>query len=65
MPYNHLPQFYVVWNPTARVPMVQHPTVDLAVAEAERLAVSNPSYVFYVLKAISVSRCKGVVTEHL
>lgn len=64
MPQNK-PQFYMVWNPTGVSPTVEHPTHEKAVKEAERLATSCPGHAFYVLKAISVSRISGVVTESL
>jgi len=49
-------QFWTVWNPNGRVPMVQHETERSATQEAERLAKQCQGEAFFVLEAVS-SRC--------
>lgn len=49
-------QFWMVWNPAARPPVVRHPSEQAATQEAERLARLNPGEQFFVLEAISL-RC--------
>lgn len=45
--------FWLVWNPNGqRPPSFRHPTADSAVAEAGRLAESNPGEAFFVLGAM-------------
>lgn len=45
--------FWLVWNPQGqRPPSFRHPTADSAVAEAGRLAESNPGRPFFVLGAM-------------
>lgn len=43
---------YVVWNQQGRSPMVVHPTLEEARAEARRLACSNRGAQFFVLRAV-------------
>jgi hypothetical protein len=44
--------FYIVWSPTGHTPpQIKHETRPGAVAEAERLARSNPGHDFYVMAA--------------
>lgn len=43
--------FFMVWRQGGGVPTVQHPTLGLAEAEAERLARANPGREFFVLMA--------------
>lgn len=58
--------FWLVWSPTGqRPPSWKHATRDGAEREAERLAQQNRGAQFYVLAAVSRSRCVDVVTEQL
>lgn len=41
--------FWLVWDPQGGAPTHQHPTLQLARGEAERLARMNPGRTFYVL----------------
>lgn len=43
--------FWLVWNPRGHAPTVQHDCEEKAVAEAQRLARTNPGHEFYVLMA--------------
>ncbi len=48
--------FYLVWNPTGRIPVLRHPTVDSARAEARRLAELHKNDEFFVLRAVESVR---------
>lgn len=58
-------EFWVVWNPAGRAPMVRHNNLSGANGEARRLARENPGQHFYVLKALSVSVSDLVTTHNL
>lgn len=45
-------QFWMVWCPTGRAPVVKHDTEESATCEAERLARANRGQEFYVLEAV-------------
>ena len=50
-------KFWVVWNPSARNPMVRHGTFQSAKAEARRLAgMDNGSAEFHVLELAGSAR---------
>lgn len=57
--------FYVVWQPETGAPTHRHERIELAKAEAERLARGNPSKRFYVLRACSVSFRNDITTVEL
>lgn len=57
--------FYVVWNPSHGSPSYRHSTYSNARSEAERLAKIASEQEFYVLQAISKSRCISATTEKL
>lgn len=50
--------FWMVWNPQRHSPTYRHPTMDSAIAEAERLARMTPGEVFIVLEAKCALRVK-------
>lgn len=41
---------WCVWSPAGRAPRVMHPTLELAAAEAERLAAKYPGVEFHVME---------------
>lgn len=43
---------YYVWNKGRGEPRVSHPTIDLARAEARRLAMDNPDTEFFVVRVV-------------
>lgn len=45
--------FYFVWNPSRSAPTVKHPSEEIAMSEAKRLARLNPGEKFFVLQAIA------------
>lgn len=58
------PPFWLVWSPTGRTPMFQHPSQDAAVAEADRLSKLNRDQEFFVLQPhMSIVRT-DVVRRH-
>ena len=42
-------QFWLVWNPNGRSPVMQHLTAESAETEAKRLARMSPGQLFFVL----------------
>lgn len=58
-------KFYMVWKENDRSPRIKHISKILARNEAERLAESNPNDAFYVMEAISISKCIRTITEEL
>ena len=42
-------KFWMIWTPASRPPVVTHKTLELALKEAERLALCNPGKEYYVL----------------
>lgn len=44
-----IPPFWLVWNPSGRSPVYEHPSYESARHEAERLARGNAGNRFYVL----------------
>ncbi len=49
--------FYFVWSPARNSPRVRHANRELAIAEADRLAMMFPGTPFDVFAARRVSRC--------
>lgn len=47
--------FWLVWQPGASVPTRRHASLQIAGAEAQRLAEANPAKEYYILPAIG--RC--------
>lgn len=47
-----VPEFWMVWNPQGRNPTCRQPSLDIAKAEAKRLAQANPGHDFFVLQAV-------------
>lgn len=45
-------EFWMVWNPARKAPAFRHQALELAQAEARRLAALAPGEEFYVLRAI-------------
>ena len=45
-------KFFVVWSPGRGVPVVRHPSFNVAKDEARRLAKQQPGDEFFVLAAI-------------
>lgn len=45
--------FWVVWNPAAGNPQFTHGDKESAEQEAKRLALKNPSQIFFVLQTVS------------
>ena len=59
-------EFYLVWEPTSGYTKYRHRDKQDARREAERLAAENHGELFYVLKALTVTRAiKPVETEEL
>ena len=50
------PPFWLVWNPSGRIPRFEHYSYESARQEAERLARQNPGDLFYIL--CPVGRCR-------
>lgn len=44
--------FYLVWNPERSVPSFKHLSSHDAIAEAKRLARTNPDQTFYVMETV-------------
>ena len=62
--------YYYVLNRTStagfNMPSVKHDSLELAVAEAERLAQKHPSHVFEVLKCVAITKVtKPSITFYL
>jgi len=47
--------FWLVWNPEGREPQRRHGDYATALAEAKRLATSNPGKRFYVVRPVAVA----------
>ncbi|TIW28694.1 MAG: hypothetical protein E5V63_04240 [Mesorhizobium sp.] len=45
-------KFWMVWNPSGRIPTCKHSSKGLARKEAERLSRTSPGMVFFVLSAV-------------
>ena len=58
-------EFWLVWNPGGQNPTCRHGSKESAEDEAERLARTNPTYRFYVLKADSYFKFKTVEKHDL
>jgi len=52
------PYFYV-YRYQDRAPVVRHPTLELAQAEAERLAAQHPGVSIEILKAVGLASVRG------
>ena len=52
------PYFYV-YRYQDRAPVVRHPTLELAQAEAERLAAQHPGTSIEILKAVGLASVRG------
>lgn len=48
--------FWCVWCPDGRSPTVKHSTMESAVKEAKRLALTCPGLQFFVLSAVAVAK---------
>ena len=48
--------FWCVWCPAGQSPTVKHPTMESAVKEAKRLALTCPGMQFFVLSAVAVAK---------
>lgn len=57
-PENMKPYYYV-YRYQDRAPVVRHPTLEQAQAEAERLAAQHPGAHIEILKAIAISKVSG------
>ena len=63
--------FYLVWNPQGREPQQQHPSLERAEREAERLARLHRGQRFIVLRSVSecvvddVRRIRHVESDEL
>jgi len=55
MPFKQRPPFFLVWNPGTGETFRRHRTVELAEAEAQRLANLHKRTKFHVL--LSLGRC--------
>lgn len=44
-------KFWVVWQPASGTPTVKHLSKEIAMAEAQRLAIANPGKEFFVMEA--------------
>lgn len=51
--------YYYVYRYGNKAPKVKHPTLELAVKEAERLASENIGESFEILKAVAISRVQA------
>ena len=51
--------YYYVYRYQDRAPVVRHPTLEAAQAEAERLASQHPGAHIEILKAVGVSKIYG------
>jgi hypothetical protein len=51
------PYYYIYRTDENRGPKIQHPTLEEAQIEAERLSDQHPGGVFEILKAIAIVRC--------
>ena len=58
-------EFWIVWNPRGQNPAYRHGSKESAEDEAERLALTNPRYRFYVMKAESYFKLKSVEKHDL
>lgn len=56
---NNTEKFWMIWTPSGRSPVVTHQTIESALKESERLALSNPGNEYYIL----VSSHKVVTTS--
>lgn len=52
--------FWVVWSPKNTAVLPQHPTFELALAEAKRLA-NRQDAVFFVLQAVALVQARVTV----
>lgn len=57
MPFKSRPHFFLVWTPATGYTRKRHKTVELAQAEAQRLANLNPKLKYHVLMALG--RCSA------
>ena len=51
--------YYYVYRYQDRAPVVRHPTLEAAQAEAERLASQHPGVHIEILKAVAVTKIHG------
>lgn len=51
--------YYYVYRYQDRAPVVRHPTLEAAQAEAERLATQHPGAHIEILKAVGISKIYG------
>ena len=51
--------YYYVYRYQERAPVIRHATLELAQAEAERLAVQHPGAHIEILKAVAISKIYG------
>lgn len=58
-------QFWLVWNPAGRNPVVEHVSPESATREAERLASLNPGAQFFVLQAVELRRTSITPMERI
>jgi hypothetical protein len=54
--------YYYVYNYGNLAPRVRHPTLESAVAEAQRLGTRHPGATFEVLKAVALSKVQAPAT---
>lgn len=47
---------YVIWNPKGSTPSKIHEGIESAEKEAERLAIKNTGYDFYILKVVKKAK---------
>ena len=56
---------YYVFNPEGGKPIVTHPSLPIAKAEAERLAIANPGKRFQVLLVVGECRKNEVIWDEI